>query len=492
MTINLGWIDVTVLVAVLLSALGIGLWASRRNKSADAFLYADRSMPWWAILGSIVATETSAVTVLSVTGVGYGDVGMKFLQFGFGLLLGRLVVAAVFMPLFFSGRLTSAYEVLEKRFGITVRRFAGAMFLVARNIGDGLRLYLGALVLQVLLGFSLIECVLITGVITIVYTCLGGIRSVVWNDCIQLLIYVAGGIATLFFLANLIPGGWGAMFDGIPPGKLNPFDFGFTLSENNQVWASVLGGAVLGMGTHGTDQMMVQRYLSTRTRQQASLALSVSGLVIVFQFALFLFIGVCLGIFYDGRADAPEKADQVYQHFIVNYFPTNSGLAGLMLAAVLAATMSTLSSSFSASASSLLNDFVRPLLRQPMNERRMLRVSQVMAVGFGCLQMLVGITAQWWGGPSVVFAVLGIAGFVFGVLLGVFALAMLVPRAGTAAVLIAAAVALAAVSFVKFGLPRWDIVVASHWLALIGSGTALTVGGVVSLLMPKTDQTRTP
>lgn len=504
---SLGWIDVTVLLAALVGAIAVGLWASRKNQSADAFLYADRSMPWWAILGSIVATETSAVTVLSVTGVGYDAVGMKFLQFGIGLMLGRLVVAYCFMPMFFSGKLSSAYEVLEKRFGIWVRRLAGGMFLVARNLGDGLRLYLGALVLQVLLGRGLVECVLITGGVTILYTCLGGIRSVVWNDCIQLLIYMAGGIATLFFLANLMPGGWNEMIGQADPSKFNPLDFGFHLSNRNQIWSGILGGAVLGMGTHGTDQMMVQRYLSTRTRRQASLALSVSGLVVVLQFALFLFIGICLGVFYAGRPDAPEVNDKVFQHFIIHYFPHNSGLAGLMLAAVLAATMSTLSSSFSASASSLLNDFVRPMLRKPMSQRRALRVSQLMAVGFGCLQIGIGIWAQWWGGQSVVYSVLGIAAFVFGVLLGLFGIAMLIPRAGTAAALSGAVAALLAVTFVKFGLPQWTfdpdtalpmnlhrwavdqasgrIVVASYWLALIGSSAALIVGGLVSIVLPR-------
>lgn len=523
----LGWIDVTVLVVALLGAVAVGLWASRKNRSADAFLYADRSMPWWAILGSIVATETSAVTVLSVTGVGFGTVGMKFVQFGIGLMIGRLVVAWVFMPMFFAGRLGSAYEVLERRFGIVARRFAAAMFLVARNLGDGLRLYLGALVLQVLFKELLKEnvsdewvlaiCVLITGGVTIIYTCLGGIRSVVWNDCLQMLIYMAGGIATLFIIADLMPGGWGAITQQMDSAKLNPFDFGTelsdnqtyfgrALSENNLFWASVIGGAVLGMGTHGTDQMMVQRYLSTRTRRQASLALSVSGLVIVLQFALFLFIGVCLGVFYDGQAVKPDAADKVYQHFIIHHFPYNTGLAGLMLAAVLAATMSTLSSSFSASASSLLNDFVKPLLRTPMSEKRLLRLSQVMAVGFGLVQMVIGIWAQSWGGISVVYSVLGIAGFVFGVLLGMFALAMLVPRAGTAAVMAGALAALASVTFVKFGLPaiafdsdtslpfrlhQWAvnpdtgrIAVASHWYALIGSSTALLVGGLVSRVFP--------
>ena len=481
---TLGWIDWTVLLAALASAVGIGLWASRRNRTTDAFLYADRSMPWWAILGSIVATETSAATVLSVTGIGYGPVGMKFVQIGLGLLLGRLVVAWLFMPLFFNGRLGSAYEVLEQRFGLAPRRSAGAMFLVARNLNDGLRLYLGALVMQQLIGVDLLWSVLIVGGVTTVYTCIGGIRSVVWNDCLQMLIYLVGGVATLFFLAHIMPGGWHAMTGPDVMNKLDPFDFGFELSNKNQFWAAVLGGAVLGMGTHGTDQMFVQRYLSTKTWKQASLALSISGVVVVFQFALFLFIGICLGVFYAGRPDAPLEGDKVYQHFIIHYFPTNTGMAGLMLAAVLAATMSTLSSSFSASASSLLNDLVKPALRRPLGARRELHVSQLMAVGFGVLQVVIGYTAQWWGG-TVVNSALAISGFVFGVLLGMFALAMLKPHAHTAAVLIAAGFALAVVSFVQFGMPLLGTPVASYWLALIGVSSALLVGLPLAHFLPR-------
>jgi len=484
MTSKLGWIDWTVLLAALASAIAVGLWTSRRNKTADAFLYAERSMPWWAILGSIVATETSAATVLSVAGYGYSETGMKFVQIGFGLLLGRLFVAWLFMPMFFAGRLSSAYEVLEQRCGVGPRRFAGAMFLVARNLGDGLRLFLGALVMQELIGVSLLHGVLIVGGVTIVYTCLGGIRSIVWNDCIQLLIYMVGGVATLIFLADLLPGGWHAMTGHAVTDKLNPFDFGFDLSNKNQFWAAVLGGAVLGMGTHGTDQMFVQRYLSTKTWKQASLALSISGVVVVFQFALFLFIGICLGVFYADRADAPAKTDAIYQHFIVHHFPQNTGLAGLMLAAVLAATMSTLSSSFSASASSLLNDFVKPRLHRPLGTKRELHLSQVMAVGFGVLQIVIGFSAQWWGG-TVVNSALAISSFVFGVLLGMFALAVIVPHANTAAVLIAAAVSLIVVSFVQFGMPLLGQPVAAYWLAVIGSGTALLVGTPVAYALPR-------
>lgn len=484
MPASLGWIDVTVLLAALAGAVAVGLWSARRNRSADAFLYADRTMPWWAVLGSIVATETSAVTVLSVAGVGFGAVGMKFMPYALGMMLGRLVVAWLFMPMFFAGQLGSAYEVLERRFGVGIRRLAGAMFLIARNLSDALRLYLGAIVLQALLGWGLAPCVLLTGTITIVYTCLGGIRSVVWNDCIQLLIYMAGGVVTLIFLADHLPGGWGALVSQTPGSKLNPFDFGFNLKENNQVWAGVIGGAVLAMGTHGTDQMMVQRYLSTRSCRQAQLALSLSGVVIVVQFALFLFIGIGLGVFYAGRPDAPQAGDQVYQHFIIHHFPANSGLAGLMLAAILAATMSTLSSSFSASASSLLNDFVRPMLHTPMSDRRLLRLSQVMAVGFGVVQMVIAVWAERWGGVSVVFQVIGISAFVFGVLLGLFALALWVPDAGRASAFVGAFAALSAVSFVALVLPAWGVVVASYWYTLVGSAVGLIAGFAVSKCWP--------
>lgn len=487
---SVGWIDWVVLALAGLSALAVGFWFRGSSGSADSFLFGGRCLPWWAILGSIVATETSAVTVLSVTGVGFGAVGFGFLQLALGLCCGKLVVAVFLMPLFFSGRMVSAYEILQNRFGMGTRRAAGLMFLVARNLGDGLRLCLGALVFQQLLGWPFALCVAVTGLLTVVYTCLGGMRSVVWNDCIQLLVYLTGAVATLWVLAAGWPGGWSGLAAAVSAtGKLRVFDFGFDPAVAHQFWAGLIGGTFLAMGTHGVDQMMVQRYLSTRSRGEASLALALSGVVVAAQFALFLLIGIALGCYYAGRADGPVDADGVYLHFIVSGFPSNSGLAGLMLAAILAATMSTLSSSLNASASSLLNDFVLPGLAAPPSPVETLGLTRGMTAGFGLLQVGIGIWAGSWG-DSVIHSALTIAGFAFGILLGLFGLALLVRPAGSAAALGGAAVGLVALVLVQWVLPQWGLKTAYPWLALTGSACTLAGGMVFAAIRPQPTEGR--
>ncbi len=278
MSASLGILDTIVLVVSVALAIFIGLRMSGKTHSVEAFLLGDRNLPWWAILGSIVATETSTATVLSVPGVGFGNAGMKFLQIAIGLIFGRGIVVYLLLPLFFEGRLFSAYEVLGKRFGNQLKYAASLLFLVTRNLGDGLRLFLAAIVIEVLVGWPFVVSAVAIGLVTILYTYFGGMRSVVWNDCIQLVIYVMGGIASVFIIASQIPGGWESfwewtsqhdklqVFQFLPPESFDSESFRFLkwlVSDPMGFWAGLIGGAALTLGTHGTDQMMVQRYLST-------------------------------------------------------------------------------------------------------------------------------------------------------------------------------------------------------------------------------------
>ncbi len=481
---DLGLIDEFVLLALLLSSIIVGVRSGRSNTSVDAYLLGGRSLPWWAILGSIVATETSTATVLSVPGEAYGSVGMKWLQLPLGYIVGRAIVVLVFLPRYFQGTLFTAYEVLEKRFGTATRRASSALFLVTRNLGDGLRLFLAGLVLQTLLGWPFWLSIVVMGVVTVIYTVVGGLRSVVWNDCIQFVIYMLGGIAAVFVLASQIPGNWDAIFTYASRyEKLNPFDFQFKLSNPYTFWAGLIGGAVLTIGTHGTDHMMVQRYLSAKNLKDAGKSLFASGIVVFFQFALFLFIGVQLACFYSLPGNtAPEKSDQIFIHFIVNHFPSNVGLIGLMLAAVLSAAMSTLSSSLNASASAVLNDFWIPLSRQKPTEEEQLRISHWLTLVFGIIQMCVGIFASTLN-QTVVTGALKIAGFSAGLLLGIFVLGVFSKRAGQMAALIGASFGLVVLLIVQFGLPpEWAV--AWPWLALIGASVTWAVGELAALVLP--------
>ena len=486
MTIELGLVDTVVMLMLLAVAIAIGFASSRKNNDTESYLLGGRSLPWWAILGSIVATETSTATVLSIPGVAYSGTGMRWLQIAFGFVIGRAAVIWFILPLYFNGKLLTAYQVLEERFGPKVKLAASALFLIARNVSDGLRLFLAGLVLQTLLGWPLASSVLLMGVVTIVYTFFGGLRSVVWNDCVQFVIYMIGGISAVFILADLIPGGWTSAFQFAQQHELSTVvETDFRLSNPYTIWAGMIGGAVLTIGTHGTDHIMVQRYLSARSQADAGRAIFLSSIVVVLQFALFLWIGVLLACFYSASGmEAPEKSDEVFAHFIVNHFPKNVGLIGLMLAAILAASMSTLSSSLSASVSAFLNDFIVPLSSSPPSESKQLLLSRWMTVGFGVIQIAVGIWAQSLE-RSVVNNALTISSFSAGLLLGIFLLGILMRGISETAVLLGAATGLGVLLLVTFQIHYGDgsPVVAWPWLALIGSTVTFVVGSISGMLI---------
>ncbi len=481
-----GIIDLVVLCLLLLTAVVIGCWFGRGNNDAESYLLGGRSLPWWAILGSIVATETSTATVLSIPGAAYGEVGMQWLQIALGYVLGRAIVVKVFLPLYFKGKLFTAYQVLDVRFGQATRRAASLLFLVCRNVGDGLRLFLAGVVVHQLMNWPFVLCVVAIGTLTIFYTVFGGLRSVVWNDCIQFVIYMLGGFAAVFIIAHNISGGWDEIRTfAEASGKLRVFKFEFSLSDPFNIWAGLIGGAVLTIGTHGTDHMMVQRYLSAKSERDAGRAVFLSSLVVFFQFALFLFIGVELACFYSQAGNiAPEKADQVFAHFIVHNFPRNTGLIGLMLAAILSAAMSTLSSSLNASASATLNDFYLPRCKLTPPPLKQLQISRGLTIVFGILQIGVGIWAMSLE-ATVVNNALTIAGFSAGLLLGIFSLGILSRRAGQAAALSGATAGLVVLLYLQFLAPRHGVIIAWPWLALIGGLTTFLVGEAVALFLPR-------
>jgi SSS family solute:Na+ symporter len=502
---GLGLFDAIVLFVFLSLAIWIGVRASKVNTSVEQFMLGNRDLPWWAILGSIVATETSTATVLSLPASGFGPTGMAFLQLTLGYFAGRLLVIQILLPLYYQGKLFSAYEVLQRRFGFNTARFASLVFLVTRNLGDGLRLFLASLVLHKLMGWNIILCSVSIGGITMLYSFIGGMRSVVWNDCVQMFVYLAGGIATLFVIAGQIDGGWSALWDYAGAnGKLQvihwrpPLDpagetggwlgwLHWILTEPLTLWGGVIGGGLLSLGTHGTDQMMVQRYLSARSQRDASWAIFGSVILVFLQFALFLFIGVQLSCYYDQhQAEAVfSKADEVYAHFLLNSFPKNTGLIGLMLAAILAAAMSTLSSSLNSSATAVINDFYLPACQAPPSPASIFRYTRWLTVGFGILQILIGVLAIGLS-STVVQNALTIAGYSAGLLLGMFLLALGNRRANQGSVILGALCGLIVLLLVQFVLPATGsgLKVAWLWYALIGSCTTFVAGSLLSPRSP--------
>lgn len=471
-------IDAVIVVCYLIAVVIFGLWIGRGQKDLAGYLLGGRDLPWWAVMGSIVATETSTATFLSVPGLAYAQGGdMRFLQLAAGFVLGRLIVVAFLLPQYFRGQLFSAYEVLERRFGPDAKRGASLMFLAARNLGDGLRLFLTGIVLEKVAGINLTASIIVIGVATIVYTFFGGMKAIVWNDCVQFVVYVGGGILAGVMILQGIPGGWEGFREfALENGKFRVLDFRWNLTDPFTIWAGLIGGATLTLGTHGTDQMMVQRYLSARNQRDAGTALIGSGFVVLLQFTLFLLLGAALASFYSHHPPARPfgRTDEVFATFIVTQMPV--GLIGVTLAAVFSAAMSTLSSSLNSSASAAVNDLYLPLSGGKPDSPYALRMSRWFTIAFGAVQIVVGIAASELS-RSVVNDALAIAGFTAGVLLGMFALGVLTRTATEFGVLAGMLAGLLLLTLVKFATA-----VAWPWYPVIGAAATFAAGWLASQL----------
>ena len=517
MNLAIGGIDAAILVAYMLGVVLFGIWMGRGQRDVAGYLLGGRSLPWWGVLLSIVATETSTVTFLSVPGLLFevqeGSVvfdqggSLVFLQLMIGYIIGRFLIVFLFLPHYFRGELFTSYEVLDRRFGGATKQTASLLFLVTRNLADGLRLYLTAIVLHYIVGLDLWLCITVIGVITILYTFLGGMKSVVWNDCVQFVIYIAGGLVALAVILALVGGGCtgpGDLLPGISEGwtrltafahghnKFHLIDLTFDLSRPYTLWSGLIGGIFVALATHGTDQLMVQRYLSARSRKEAGRALAASGFVVCAQFALFLLIGVGLACFYHV---APPKtpftsADQVFPAFIVDPGHLPVGVKGIIVAAVFAAAMSTLSSSLNSSAAAAVNDLYLPSRRKKPSPKHLLNVSRALTIVFGLVQIGVGIAGYFLATTTllgsadrplvatVVESVMAIACFTTGVILGVFFLGVLTKRVSQGGALVGLVGGLAVMSAIVFVIPLivGKPLLAWPWFAVAGSAITFTVG----------------
>jgi SSS family solute:Na+ symporter len=481
--LSVGAVDLGILLVYLAGVVALGLWIGRGARSVADYMVGNRDLPWWVILFSIVATETSTVTFLSIPGFAFSR-DLTWLQLPLGFLVGRFAVAALLLPHYFKGSLYTAYEVLQRRFGGAAKRTASALFIVTRSLADGLRLFLSAIVLQEMTGIPLHWAVIAMGLATIVYTFFGGIRAVLWTDLVQFVIYIAGALVAFGLILGRLPGGWGQLAEmGGAAGKLRLFDLGLDWSEPYGLWAGLVGGVFITLGSHGVDQLMVQRYLSARRLADARRALWVSGFVVVAQFTLFLLIGVGLWCFYELHplATAFERPDRVFARFILDNMPV--GLLGLLLGAVFAAAMSTLSSSLNSCATAAANDLIFPGREDGISPARKLQVTRALTAFFGLVQIAVGIGGQWVK-ASVVNSVLGIAAFTTGIVLGVFFLGIFTDRVGQRAALAGLVVGLAGMTWVFFGTS-----LAWPWFALVGSAGTFGAGLVASFVWPRQEAT---
>ena len=471
-----GPLDFAVVVVYLLGVTAWGAWLGRNQRGASDYFLGGRDLPWGAVLLSVVATETSTLTFLSIPGVAYlGNLG--FLQLTLGYLVGRVVVAVVLLPAYYKGELNTAYALLEKRFGTGTRRFASGVFMITRLLADSVRLFATAIPLALITGWPYPLSIAVIGVLTLVYTYFGGIRAVVWVDALQMGLYLVGAACALWVLHFVVPGGWGTVLESAAAeDKLAFLDFSLDLSAPYTLWAGLFGGGFLAMASHGTDQLIVQRLLTCRDLRASQKALIGSGVLVLVQFAVFLVIGIGLWAFYEGR-EFPI-ADEIFVTFIIDELPV--GITGLLIAGVFAAAMSSLSSSINSLASAAAYDFWTPLSRAEGDEFRGLRAGRVFTLIWASLLIAVAIAyVPMSEDATAVEVALTIASLVYGGLLGAFFLGIVDRRANQRGVIVGMT------SGIGMATSIWILAAASvgwPWFVPIGAFVTVLVGAATSRL----------
>jgi SSS family transporter len=456
--------------AVLVAGL---VFAGRQHDASDYFL-GHRGLPWWALMLSVVATETSAVTVISVPGIAARG-NLTFLQISFGYLVGRIAVAALLLPGYFEGTQDTAYQRLERRFGPAARRAASAVFLVTRALADCVRIFATAIPLAIITHWNMTLGILAIGCVTLVYTWVGGLRAVVWVDVIQLGVYLLGGIATVV-VATHLAGGIGAFARAWDAGKLTTFDFRTSFTVLYTFWGGLVGGALLAAASHGTDHLIVQRLLAARNLRDAQRALIGSGVFIIAQFALFLLVGTALWL---AGADQPGmRSDAIYPTFVITKLP--AGLAGLVVAGILAAAMSSHASAVNSLASASAYDFYAPLTGRK-DPAHLLHVGRWLTLVWTGV-LVAGASAFQNQNTPVVQLALSVASITYGGLLGTYILGGMWPRARQRDVIVALCASTLLMSPIVLGTvvpffpTRWLPGLAWPWYVPLGTTLTVMVG----------------
>jgi len=468
-------LDLAVLLAYLTGTTALGMWIGRSQKNATDYFVAERAIPWWAVLFSIVASETSALTFISIPGLAYtGNLG--FLEIVAGYIVGRFVVAYTLLPRYFNGNLVTAYALLETRFGLTTRRFTSIVFMITRAMADAVRVFATAIPVALIIGpvlprsYTMPGAIIVLGVLTVIYTYRGGMKAVVWTELLQASIYVFGGICALVLIGQAVDGGWGTILDRAgAAGKLQTIDWYTGFDRPNTMFAGIIGGAFLAMASHGADQIIVQRLLSSRSLKQAQVAIIGSGFAVFAQMTLFLFVGLGLWVLYEGRPFS--AADQIFPTYIIERMP--HGLIGLIVAAIIAATMSTHSGAINALAASSTHDIYLPFTGRSVDDPRTLQVGKFFALVWGIVLTAGALMFKENGTPVVVIA-LSIASFTQGGLLGGFFLGMFWRRAIQRDAILGMSVGIGCMAFIVF---------AKQIVAAYPSTTA-SLGGVATIAYP--------
>jgi SSS family solute:Na+ symporter len=479
-------------IGVYLAGINLlGAWLGRGQRDAGDYFLGRHAMPWWAVMASIVATETSALTFLSVPGDAYRT-GFAFLQLTFGYLVGRIVVSFVLLPAYFGGEISTAYALLERRFGVATRRLASSIFMVTRVMAASVRLAVPAIPIALMLGIPVWAAILILAAGTALYTYLGGLKAVIWIDLIQVLVYLSGAVIALFYILQAIPGGLGHLIAA--GGGVRLVDTTFDLSRPYTLWAGLIGGSFLAMASHGADQLIVQRLLACRGLRDAQRALVGSGVVVIAQFALFLTIGVALAAYFAGRpvdptgltAGAFRSTDEIFPAFIVRSLPPLA--SAYLVAGIFSAAMCSESSALNSLASALAHDIVAPLFGQKvLDGKRGLWLGRLLTLVWTVVLALLSVGFSRFGqGEPAVQVALGLASVTAGGLLGAFLIGLFLQRATQGDALLAVATSAGAMLAFWLGSRGWLPIpfakdVAWPWYSLMGCAIAVGVAWVATL-----------
>lgn len=482
------------LAVIALYLAGITWFGARFRKSQQSlrdYFLGGKTTPWWAIALSIVSAETSTLTVIGTPALAFRG-NFQFLQLVFGYLLARIAIASIFLPHYFRGEMFTAYELMRRRFGDRIRKLTAGTFLILRALAEGVRVFALSIIISTVLGTFYrdlgisgageLASILAIVVLTLFYTFEGGLTAVIWTDVVQMALYIAGAAISFFVILHQIPGGWHhAVEVAAPLGKFRIFDFRFSwsiefFSRSYSFWAGIIGGCFLTTASHGTEQLMVQRLLAARNERESRVALFASWGVILLQFTLFLLIGTLLFVYYrDFHLPPPQPLDRIYPEFVWRSLPP--GVAGLVIAAILAAGMSNLSAALNSLSSTVMMDFLKPIMKNSTRgDAFFLRAARWTTVLWGGILVLIGWIAQQWG--SVLEAGLSIASILYGGLLGVFLLGTLTKRTGEYAAMLGMALGLASVVALRLFTP-----VAFTWYVLTGTAVTFAVGYLSSFLI---------
>ena len=485
-------IDYIVLLAYLVGITIFGVMFRKSQRTVKDYFVGAKNINWVVISLSIVATETSTLTLIGVPAIAYANYqypeqggNYTYLQVVIGYVIARFVISFLFIPAYFKGDLMTAYKLLENRFGVSVKNFAASLFLIMRALAEGVRIFAASIVLSAVLSSSLpdfpnltIWSIIIVGVLTLIYTFEGGIAAVIWTDLIQLIIYIGGSLVAAYMLLTLVPGGWNEIYaQGAAAGKFQVFSFNWSWNLPFTFWAGLLGGTFLTMASHGTDQLLVQRLLTCKDQRDSQKALVLSGFVVLFQFALFLTIGVMLFAYYKyfPLSTAIISNDEIFPKFIVERLP--HGISGLVIAAIFAAAMSNLSGSLNSLASTTVLDFYKPLIKPDASDESLLKLSRWLTAAWGVILIAIAIFARNWG--SVFTVGLTIASLVYGTMLGAFLLGVLTKKANSIGVVAGMLSSITCMLFIKL---YTDL--AWTWYVITGTIVCFVVGYVVSSIFP--------